>query len=522
MATNTKFNFKRTLPIPIKGKSPRDEHVSLLDHSESHKPYHTYQHSSCEESKHEHYYTHDDDEKWYENLLIVGAVALFISLTIGVSFYTIFNDWPWTTALLAATTALLGPIFDMPQQPHADPGYAFTLLYFIYGQSLFVWTISEVVARLIKRAPQIEARERQKLFEMYELEDLDNDGMIGWSDYITYQWKMLPYYIGWEYHKHKIYVFIGLVCWIILGIWYCMHYVGYSGPSALYFIFSTLSQMGLATPPCDDKEVDPTMCVYDPYMAIFLSIYVIIGVPLFAYAVGMVAGILIERSIRAEEKAILLTPLSKEEYNFACKLYGDDDTLSLAEFTILELLRLQRVKMEDLEDIRELFAAIDEETTGNVTKPMLAQRNLLRKYGSFDDIDFYASRRANEVPSPTRSVQSSLGASTHPEEPEFSHPPIAPFLRHMHTEPTYMSTARSPGGSLHTSDYNTIDTESKEESSREMPDMMRRISFSEYNEIVLPMAIDWALPGLTESEDFHLETIEEEEPELFEWSGMSV
>ena len=507
MATTTKYNFKKTLTKPSKSKSSHDELKSLLDRSEPHKS--SNGHMSIEELKHEHDDGNYDNEKWYENLLVVGAVALFISLSVGVTFYKFFNDWPWTTALLAATTALLGPIFDLPQQPHADPGYAFTLLYFIYGQSLFVWTISEVVARLIKRAPQIEARERQKLFEMYELEDLDNDGMIGWSDYITYQWKMLPYYIGWEYHKHKIYVFIGLVCWIILGIWYCMHYVGYSGPSALYFIFSTLSQMGLATPPCDDKEVDPTMCVYDPYMAIFLSIYVIIGVPLFAYAVGMVAGILIERSIRAEEKAILLTPLSKEEYNFACKLYGDDDTLSLAEFTILELLRLQRVKMEDLEDIRELFAAIDEETTGNVTKPMLAQRNLLRKYGSFDDIDFYASRRTTEVPSPTRSVQSSLCVSTYPEDAEFNLPPL-PFLRHMHTEPVGQSSARNPAENLLTSDFNLFDSESREESSKDVPDLIRRISFSEYNEIVLPLAIDLALPGLTDTEDFHLETIEEE------------
>jgi hypothetical protein len=62
--------------------------------------------------------------------------------------------------------------------------------------------------------------------------------------------------------------------------------------------------------------------------------------------------------------------------------------ISLGEFTILELLRLQRIRQEDLEKIREIFNQIDEGTTGNISKPMLATKNLLvRGYGSFDEVD---------------------------------------------------------------------------------------------------------------------------------------
>jgi Ca2+-binding EF-hand superfamily protein len=396
--------------------------------------------------------------KWYENPFILGAVTLCVSLFVGVAFYVQYNDWPWTTALMAATTVLLGPVWDVPQQPHPSHGYTFTLVYYIYGQSLFVWTITEVIAKLISRAPEIEARERQKLFEMCELEDLDNDGHIGWGDYIRYLWRMTPYYIGWEHQKHKYYVFICLFAWIFTGIYFCVLYLDYTYSSALYFVLSTLSQMGLASAPCTGNT---TMCEFDPTTAIFLSIYVIVGVPLFAYFIGLVAGIMIERSIRAEEKAILLTPLSKGEFDFACNLYGDDEELSLAEFTILELLRLQRVSIDDLEDIRELFAAIDDQTTGNLTKPMLSQVNLLKKYGSF-----HSNQSDPPVHSPARDKNATIPSEEEPDE-----------------------------------------------SLKDASDMIRRMSHAEYNDIVLPLAIEYALPGLAEGEhedEIEVEVVEHE------------
>jgi hypothetical protein len=509
MAAYRKHDFTNAIKV-----KKVEEKTSLLEQDSTK--------SEAREGYHNHEF--DDDEFiWYESIFFFGAVALFISLSIGVTFYSYYNDWPWTTALLAASSALLGPIFDLPQQPHPDHGYAFTLMYFIYGQSLFVWTISEVVARLIKRAPQIEARERQKLFEMCELEDLDQDGYIGWTDYFKYQQKKISFHIGWEYQKHKIFVFVSLFCWVWLGIWFCMVYLDKSLPSALYFVLSTLSQMGLATPPCSGEDEDKTMCVYDSVTGVFLSVYIIIGVPLFAYAVGQVAGIMIERSVRADEKKILLTPLSKEEYDFACKLYGDDEDLSLAEFTILELLRLQRVNMEDLEDIRELFGAIDEETTGNVTKPMLAQRNLLRRYGSLDDLLLQQHKR-KDASSPTRSIMSDIiPSSIHAGDEEFfpapptpyQNFPHTPYLPHNHSEPAILPSRQSyhklPNSGSHTN-LTRFGDDTSETDSAEFPGMIKRISFAEYNEIVLPLAVDLALPG-------HADEILETVPEVDEDSS---
>ena len=59
--------------------------------------------------------------------------------------------------------------------------------------------------------------------------------------------------------------------------------------------------------------------------------------------------------------------------------------MSLGEFTILELLRLQRITLADLEQIKSLFLSIDENSTGQLDKPMLVTRNWMRPYGSFDE-----------------------------------------------------------------------------------------------------------------------------------------
>jgi hypothetical protein len=61
--------------------------------------------------------------------------------------------------------------------------------------------------------------------------------------------------------------------------------------------------------------------------------------------------------------------------------------INLGEFTILELLRLQRVTVDDLDRIREIFNQVDVGSTGNLTKPMLAKSNLFRGYGSFDEVE---------------------------------------------------------------------------------------------------------------------------------------
>lgn len=53
---------------------------------------------------------------------------------------------------------------------------------------------------------------------------------------------------------------------------------------------------------------------------VFVGIYVIVGVPLFAFTLGQFAGMIVERAIREREMQIMSRPLGESEFRFALKL----------------------------------------------------------------------------------------------------------------------------------------------------------------------------------------------------------
>lgn len=333
------------------------------------------------------------EDKWYENIYAMAFIVYALSLAVAVSFYSSVYGWPVTTSLLAATSTLFGPVYNIPI-PDDDTlaGNTFTLLLFAWGQSIGLFCISTAVGALVAQAPEIAARERRKLQVIPE--DADGDGEIGLWDYWAYWKSNFLVRIGHEDHKLRYQIALCTIAWAGVGIAYGLYYEEWDFNTSLYFTLSTLTEMGLAVPSCFNAEGENVTsdCQYGDFRGVFLSIYIAVGVPLFAVCVAQFAGVVIQRAVRKHEIDILHTPLSEEEYQFAANFYGDDEVLNLGEFTILELLRLQRVSMEDLEQIKELFCVIDETATGAVDKPMLARRNLMSGY----DVDVRASRGAVE------------------------------------------------------------------------------------------------------------------------------
>jgi hypothetical protein len=53
---------------------------------------------------------------------------------------------------------------------------------------------------------------------------------------------------------------------------------------------------------------------------IFVGIYVMVGVPLFAFTLGQFAGMIVERAIREREMQIMSRPLGESEFKFALTL----------------------------------------------------------------------------------------------------------------------------------------------------------------------------------------------------------
>lgn len=236
---------------------------------------------------------------------------------------------------------------------------------------------------LISNAPELFAEERRKLVAE-EPEDLDGDGVVGIWDRIIHIKDVIKYKMGWEYHYSKYLTFGAVFLWLAVGTIYGIYYEEWTFTSAAVFSISTMSAAANVSPQCVGD--DTTNCKIGFFREMFLSIYMLIGCPLFTLALGQFAKFMIDRTIKKHEITILHTPITQEEFKYAANLYGDDpNVMSLGEFTILELLRLQRITLADLEQIKSLFLSIDENSTGQLDKPMLVTRNWMRPYGSFDE-----------------------------------------------------------------------------------------------------------------------------------------
>jgi hypothetical protein len=479
-------------------------------------------------------YVFPEEERWFENIFVIAFVVYALSIGVAVCFYSSLYGWPITTSLLAATSTLLGPVYNVPA-PDEDTlaGNAFTLLLFAWGQSIGVYCISTAVGQLVAQAPEIAARERRKLQEIPE--DTDGDGEIGLWDYWAYWKGNMLVRMGYEDYTLGYFIGLGTLAWTGVGVAYGLFYEEWDFNTSLYFTMSTLTEMGLAVPSCytEDGDVSTQDCTYGDFRGIFLSVYIMVGVPLFAVCVAQFAGVLIKRAVRKREVDILHTPLTEEEYQFAANFYGDDAVLSLGEFTVLELLRLQRVSIEDLEQIKELFRVIDETDTGTVDKPMLARRNLIHGYeggsvsGASDDgaggpaapgLTQIASSNSSasasefggisELPNITPRPSGRQRSNSHTQTPRLTGPRSVGRPRsNSHgrgrqrassgergTLPfplpaAYGSTPRNAGG-LHSAA--SSDRGSSEDY---VPLAIRRLSISEYNEVVVRHAIDLALPG---------------------------
>lgn len=422
--------------------------------------------------------------KWYNDVFALGPLLFVVSVAIGTTFYVYFNNWTVWTSIFVAVSTLLGNTYDIPSQ-ELDGGSFFTILFYIYGISLFSGGIGVIVGNLVTAAPLITAEARRQLILMEQPEDTDGDGAIGCGDYSHYVITNMKYAVGWEDHWFKYAMAIAVLCWIGVGIFYGVFFEELSYRSAFYFALNAVSQASLRGPACIGEKTD---CDIDALRAVLVSLYLVVGVPLFAFTVGQLARLMMERVIRSNERGIIHKPLTEDEYNYAANLYGTDEVISLGEFTILELLRLRRVSLEDLEQVKHLFCAIDELDTGIVDKTMLQRRNLYHGYqtaepaapiGLDDKIQWIHRKRSPSLSrvSEVNEVRDSPG-----------------------DDESYQKC-----GSDKRIRFNSGD--SFRGSDSDVPREIRRITLNEYNERVVPLAYTNMVDELTTA--MELEDIEE-------------
>ena len=93
--------------------------------------------------------------------------------------------------------------------------------------------------------------------------------------------------MGWYDHRTKYLTLLALCFWTALGILYGTLYERWDVLYALRFAIATMAASGLPVPPCE-VTAGYVGCQLGYRRAVFVGVYVLIGVPLFAFTLGQV------------------------------------------------------------------------------------------------------------------------------------------------------------------------------------------------------------------------------------------
>lgn len=111
---------------------------------------------------------------------------------------------------------------------------------------------------------------------------------------------------------------------------------------------------------------------------------VLTGVPVYALALGQLAGIIIDKYQDRQLQKSISASLSKSEFEYAAKLAaseGDDFAIDFNEFLQFKLLRLGMMDQDFVDSIREQFNELDVNGDGSFS------REEMNAALSFDDYD---------------------------------------------------------------------------------------------------------------------------------------
>lgn len=282
------------------------------------------------------------------NILLLAPLIIFVSIALATLFYYCYNDWPLSTSLFFATQALFGCMYEVPSETR-PLSEVFTMGLYLWGSTLCAGAIGAFTSHVVEHASIVSRDERKKL----RLQN--SDEAITPSEFLSRQSLFSA--------RMRNLAVVAALGWLVLGTVSISFLENKSVGSSLFFSIGAVTSAGTPTPVClsSSKEMD---CEMGAWQSLLLSLYIIIGVPLFTFAFGQFALAIVERAIRADERKVLERPLTQAEFQLLRSLHhrevgqiGRTDVfeLSLSDFIVLELIRLQKIDEDDLANIKRLF-----------------------------------------------------------------------------------------------------------------------------------------------------------------------
>lgn len=313
--------------------------------------------------------THYEKEKSYlDNLTVVVTVLFGVSVGLASVFYSLRHKWQLSTSLFYATQAITGCMYGVPEEKDSV-SQVITMVLYILGSSIVTGALSVYLTSVVDGAIK---KSRKKGLYISQTSKTDTVSLVD----------SLKKSIDWEDNRATIYIFTATFLWIIFGVFYGVLFEKYDFAEALYSSIAAISASGTHPPPCLMSETDTgsELCQLGSIRGYFMSLYLLVGIPLFSLTLGQFSGLAVDRAVRSNEYQKMKQGLSDEEFDFACSFHAKDrygnknKKISFTEFVLTELYRLKRVDSDELTEMREVFNGFDLDGDGFFDKNDLLGR----------------------------------------------------------------------------------------------------------------------------------------------------
>mmetsp|Transcript_5334 Transcript_5334/g.13516 ORF Transcript_5334/g.13516 Transcript_5334/m.13516 type:complete len:953 (-) Transcript_5334:503-3361(-) len=347
------------------------------------------------------------NKKWsrfYTQAWFKCFVSFLLWLFTGIVFYTQWQGWDFWVALYYTLQAGMSVGFGNPDEDeicyldNPTPGAAvyansqyqgkdgcvagdlsklFTVILILSGSSIIASAIGIIAQSLLSPSggwyKQLIRDERIAHLKQKAAES------PGWADDVAIYIKILM-------RNGMFQSVMALLVWTAVGVVYCTQSTQrMTFLTALYFSITGMSTAGLeglmymTEEPNVQGSVLTTLDRFPGGNWAFVSLYIFVGIPIYAWALTSIAGACMAAINQREIYNTLHTQITEEEFQLMDYLgyfndkEGGDGKVDMFEFVECQLLRMNMVSVSDLFDIKRRFVELDLDGGGTIDKEELMQ-----------------------------------------------------------------------------------------------------------------------------------------------------
>mmetsp|Transcript_46743 Transcript_46743/g.69141 ORF Transcript_46743/g.69141 Transcript_46743/m.69141 type:complete len:378 (+) Transcript_46743:155-1288(+) len=296
------------------------------------------------------------------------VVLVWIATTAGL--YCLVNKWPWPTAFYASVDSGFSIGFGAVAEP-TNLSLMITILHVCVGAGVIAAVLAFLAESLAESLPQIKEEQRLKLQEAANKLDKDGDGEVTRRECIACFWENVKLFV--YTNNSFLYTLTSFLVWVVVGmIGMSLFERDWSVLRLIYFSLTAMSTGGLQSASldpenCRNYETIGKSCFLYPGEAIFIGIYCIVGVPLYGAILGKIAEVFLKRWARNREEEIIASTLSKEDEAKSQLFIEDTNTTSWNEFLIMKLVAMDKVDIETLTTLKQVFEHSDKDHSGSLS-----------------------------------------------------------------------------------------------------------------------------------------------------------